>query len=493
MTRVLLRIMAAALLLVVSGLIGWRVLAPAELSASARTPNPPTPSTTLLGVTSRLNVAPLIVDGRVRVYAAKHQVRADGPVTARTVYTARWSFRRWPEQLSAVVASGTTVVTRWSDGKLVAIDSRTGKETWRADGPAAPGYAGHRTGAAAVWNPPGLRLAGGTLVVTEGQSLSGYAVSNGQSIWTTTVPAGCTEGITTSGGAYLCATGAYEATSGAPLTGWPAGPYAPVGCGTSDCDAVRDGAGQGWLVSGAEPRRVPALDDPAATFAAGVVLIGSSAHSAPPVAPSPAAVPTPAPSGAAGASTSASSSAAGAAASASSSAAGAAASASSSAAGAAALASSGAAGLPSASASADGSGPSSDSAPTLPADAGTSASGDPHSTYSAEIAARSVDGAALWITSGPARVLGADLRTVLLLTPDNMLRGVDAQTGVLKYSFPMTFPPDPVDNTDWKPGLYHLTDGFLSMERLNRDAPDDPESPIYYLTLDAVLVAALPD
>jgi hypothetical protein len=481
-TRVLLRIMAAALLLVVSGLIGWRVLAPAELSASARTPNPPTPSTMHLGVTSRLNVAPLIVDGRVRVYAAKHQVRADGPVTARTVYTARWSFRRWPEQLSAVVASGTTVVTRWSDGRLVAIDSRTGKETWRADGPAGPGYAGNRTGAAAVWSPPGLRLAGGTLVVTEGRSLSGYAVSNGQSIWTTTVPAGCTEGITTSGGAYLCATGAYEATSGVPLTGWPAGPYVSVGCGTSECDAVRDGAGQGWLVSGAEPRRVPALDDPAATFAAGVVLIGSSGHSTPPVVPSPAAVPTPAPSGPARASASASSSTVGAAASVSSSTAGAAAS-----------VSSGAAGVSSASASADGSGPSSGSAPTLPADAGNFASGDPHSTYSAEIAARSVDGTALWTTSGPARVLGADLRTVLLLTPDNMLRGVDAQTGVLKYSFPMTFPPDPVDNTDWKPGLYHLTDGFLSMERLNRDAPDDPESPIYYLTLDTVLVAALPD
>jgi hypothetical protein len=466
-TRVLLRIMAAALLLVVSGLIGWRVLAPAELSASATTPNPPTPSAVLLGVTGRLNVAPLIVDGRVRVYAAKHQVRADGPVTARTVYTARWSFRRWPEQLSAVVASGTTVVTRWSDGKLVAIDSRTGKETWRADGPAAPGYAGHRTGAAAVWDPPGLRLAGGTLVVTEGQSLSGYAVSNGQPIWRTTVPAGCSDGITTSGGAYLCATGAYEATSGVPLTGWPAGPYTPVGCGVSGCDAVRDGAGQAWLVSQTQPRRVPALDDPASTLAAGIVLTASSSHSTPPVAPSPAAVPTPAPSGVTGASPA---SPAGAAASLASSPAG------------AAVASS-------ASVSAGVTGPAS----TLPADAGASASGDPHSTYSAEITARSVDGAALWMTSGPVRVLGADLRTVLLLTPDNMLKGVDAQTGVLKYSFPLTFPPDTADDTNWKPGLYHLTDGFLSMERLRRDAPDDPESPIYYLTLDAVLVAALPD
>jgi hypothetical protein len=455
-TRVLLRIMAAALLLVVSGLIGWRVLAPAELSASATTPNPPTPSAVLFGVTSRLNVAPLIVDGRVRVYAAKHQVRADGPVTARTVYTARWSFRRWPEQLSAVIASGTTVVTRWSDGKLVALDSRTGKEIWRADGPAAPGYAGHRTGAAAVWNPPGLRLAGGTLVVTEGQSLSGYAVSNGQSIWKTTVPAGCSDGITTSGGAYLCATGAYEATSGVPLSGWPAGPYTPVGCGASGCDAVRDGAGQAWLVSRTAPRRVPALDDPAATFAAGIVLTASSSPSASPAAPSPAAAPSPRPSGTTGVSS---------------------------------ASPAGAAVASSAAVPAGATGP----LPTLPADAGTSGSQDPHSTYSAEITARSVEGAALWTTSGPVRVLGADSRTVLLLTPDNMLKGVDAQTGVLKYSFPMTFPPDTADSTDWKPGLYHLVDGYLSMERLNRDAPDDPESPIYYLTLDTVVVAALPE
>jgi hypothetical protein len=477
-TRVLLRIMAAALLLVVSGLIGWRVLAPAELSASARTPNPPTPSTMLYGVTGRLNVAPLIVDGRVRVYAAKHQVRADGPVTARTVYTARWSFRRWPEQLSAVVASGTTVVTRWSDGKLVAIDARTGKEAWRADGPAAPGYAGHRTGAAAVWDPPGLRLAGGTLMVTEGQSLSGYAVSNGQSMWRMTVPAGCSDGLTTSGGAYLCSTGAYEATTGAPLAGWPSGPFTPVGCVTSGCDAVRDGAGQAWLVTGTEPRRVPVLDDPAATFAAGVVLTASTSHTTPPAASSPAAVPTPAPSSAA----------TGPSAPRPSAAAGGSEATSSAAAGSSVTPSSAAAGL-----GVTPSGVSGGQAGTSPAAVTPSWSGDPDSSYSAEIAARSVDGATLWKTSGPVRVLGADRRMVLLLTPENTLQGVDVQTGALKYSFPMTFEPDKADNTDWKPGLYHLTDGFLSMERLRRDAPDDPESPVYYLTLDTVMVTALPD
>ncbi|WP_433792454.1 PQQ-binding-like beta-propeller repeat protein [Actinoplanes sp. CA-252034] len=456
MTRVLLRIMAAALLLAVSGLIGWRVLAPAELSASAMTPNPPTPSTKLLGVTSRLNVAPLVVDETVRVYAAKHQVRADGPVTARAVYTARWSFRRWPEQLSAVVASGTTVITRWSDGKLVAIDARTGEVRWRADGPQSSGFAAHRTGAEAVWDPPGLRLAAGTLLITEGQTLSGYAASTGQSIWTATVPAGCANGFTTSGDAYLCATGVYDATTGTALAGWPAGPYQPVGCGTSDCDAFRDGAGQGWLATTAVPRRAPALDDPLATIVAGIVITpahpdaslsaspvvtpgpGSSVGSASPSPSSstPAEVSSPAPAGVAPARVSPSVSAGG---------------------------------LPSA------------------------AAGTSPSSFFAGVAGRTVDGAPLWTTPGPLRVLGGESETVLLLTPENMLRGVDVRTGNLKYSMPLRFAPDTEDTLDWKLGLYHVTDGFLGIERLNRDASDDPDSPNYYLTMDAVLLIALPD
>ncbi|WP_309246285.1 hypothetical protein [Verrucosispora sioxanthis] len=87
------------------------------------------------GVTGRLPVAPLIVDGRLRVYAAPRQVYADQPVDSRSRRTPYWSFRRWPASLDAVVASGTTVVSRWSDGQLVAIDARTGRVAWRAAGP----------------------------------------------------------------------------------------------------------------------------------------------------------------------------------------------------------------------------------------------------------------------------------------------------------------------------------------------------------------------
>ncbi|MEU4559827.1 PQQ-binding-like beta-propeller repeat protein [Actinoplanes sp. NPDC023936] len=382
MTRVLLRTLAAAVLLVAAGLIGWRVLAPAEVLASATAPYPPL-TIRQPGVTSKINVAPLVVDGRLRVYAAKHQVRADGPVDARTVYTARWSFRRWPEQLSGVAASGTTVVTRWSDGELVALDARTGKISWRADGPEAPGYAGHRTGAATVWSPPGLRIAAGSVVITTDQELMGYDVSTGAVRWRMTRPAGCAESFTTAGGAYACTGGtAVDVATGKPVTGWPAAPWTPLGCDSdgSGCAGLRDAAGQGWV----HGKRAPALDDRDATVAAGVVVTSD----------------------------------------------------------------------------------------------GNVVTGR----------SPSAEGGELWSWSGSARVLGGYGATVLLLTPENTLIGVDGGTGVETLRFPLGRGGE---STVWKPGAYRIAGGYLAMEQLNMDAPDDPESPIYYLTLDTVIVASL--
>ncbi|MBB2945747.1 outer membrane protein assembly factor BamB [Actinoplanes lutulentus] len=380
MTRVLLRTLAAAVLLVASVLIGWRVLGPAEVLGSATSPYPPLTIRTP-GVTGRTNVAPLVVDGRLRVYAAKHQVRADGPVDGRTVYTARWSLRRWPEQLSAVTASGTTVVTRWSDGELVAIDARTGEIAWRVSAAAsAPDYAGHRTGAATVWDARALRIAAGTVVVTEDQELLGYAVSTGEVSWRLPRPTGCAETFTTSSAVFACSV-AYDATTGKAVTGLPAGPWTPVGCEPdgSACAGLRDAAGQGWI----DGKRAPALDDPEATVAAGVVV----------------------------------------------------------------------------------------------------------SSAGAVVTGRSAAGAVLWTWNGSARVLGGSDATVLLLTPENTLVGVDAGTGVETLRFPLAFG---TESTEWKPGRYRIAGGYLAMERLNVDAPeDDPESPIYYLTLDTVIIAAL--
>ena len=263
----------AGVLSLAAVLFGWRVLAPAELLASASTPYPVVVDTEP-AVTGRANVSPLIVDERIRVYAAKRQVRADAPVDAPTVITPRWSFRRWPQQLSGVAAIGRTVISRWSDGKLIAIDGRTGEIAWRADGPPAPPYAGHRTGASTVWAPPGLHTTAGAVIVSEGQHLLAYDVSTGTRRWRTDLPPACTDGFTTAGGQYVCATGAYHLATGLAATAWPPGPYTPIGCdvAASRCAALRDGAGQAWLTTGPSPSRAPALDTPGSTLAAGLVL-----------------------------------------------------------------------------------------------------------------------------------------------------------------------------------------------------------------------------
>jgi hypothetical protein len=273
-TRVVLRSLLALVLAAASVLIVLRVLKPGDLLASGSTTTYSRQLGRKPGVTGRLSLAPLIVDGRMRVFAAKRQVRADGPVDARAILTPRWSYRRWPQQLDGVVASGTTVVTRWSDGLLVAIDGRTGKIAWRAPGPPAAGYTGHTTGATTVWAPPGLHVAGGAVVVASGRELTAYDASTGTRRWQTDVPAGCADGFTTAGGQYVCPTGGYDVATGQPVASWPAGPYTPVGCdvAASRCAGLRDGAAQGWRADGPVPRRLAALDRPGSTLAAGYVF-----------------------------------------------------------------------------------------------------------------------------------------------------------------------------------------------------------------------------
>ena len=173
-----------------------------------------------------------------------------------------------------MAAAGQTVISRWSDGALVAIDAATGRVAWRAEGPPAPGYSGHRTGAGTVWRPPGMHVAAGAVVVTGGSRLAAYEVSTGARRWSTTVPAGCTDGFTSAAGQYACATGAWNVATGRPDPEFPAGPYQPLGCAVavSACTGLRDGAGHGWFVDGPVPRRVPDLDRPTGEIAAGLVF-----------------------------------------------------------------------------------------------------------------------------------------------------------------------------------------------------------------------------
>ncbi|MGW4500132.1 outer membrane protein assembly factor BamB family protein [Micromonospora sp. NPDC004336] len=288
----------------------YRVLAPAEVSTPARGAYPPA-ADPVAGVVGRLPVAPLIVDGRLRVYAAHRQVYADRPVDGRRRTTPYWSYRRWPAELDSVVASGTTVVTRWSDGRLVALDARTGRVAWEADGPAPVGErAVRRTGAATVWDPRGIFVAravdGRQVVAAAGARwLRAVDLADGRELWrsdtTASVPtgdgsdpAGCRAvvGATGSGRFVIvdsCAGPAVvefrDAVTGAVGLRWrPPGAgdrlvATPVGCesGRTGCTGLRtaapgDDAGRGWLLGAGEPVAAPALDRPDAELVGGTAV-----------------------------------------------------------------------------------------------------------------------------------------------------------------------------------------------------------------------------
>ncbi len=263
MNRVLVRTLLALVLLVAAGLTGWRVLRPAEVLEPA-TDTYPAVARPGPGVTGRTASAPLIVDGRIRVFAGPRLVKADAPVGARAMSTPRWSFRRWPQQLNGVVAVGATVVTRWSDGELVALDGRTGRIAWRAHGPPAGGYIGDRTGAATVWAPPGLLTAGSVVLAHGAGRVAAFDADTGVARW----QGGCGgDAFTTAGGRLVCGDVVHDAASGATVPSWPSGPFTALGCGvaTSGCAGMRDAAGRGWLVTGPAPEPSAALDLPDST------------------------------------------------------------------------------------------------------------------------------------------------------------------------------------------------------------------------------------
>jgi outer membrane protein assembly factor BamB len=280
----------AVVLLTAGAAIVYRVLAPAEElnRTNGRYPQLVTVPARVIGT---LPSVPLIVDGRLRVYVAKRQVRADLPANARTARSPYWSYRRWPQQLVGVVAVGTTVVSRWSDGKLVALDARTGRIAWRADAPVGPDhYTGRSTGAQTVYTPEGLFSAHAAdghpvVVVAATGTVAGYDTTTGKQLWQVATPNGSgtclTEGFTGPGtfvAVDSCATHStllrYDVLTGQRLPDWtPAGQGAqwdlvPLGCavGRSQCRALRTLDGdqtRGWLFGddpAGQPVAAPALD-----------------------------------------------------------------------------------------------------------------------------------------------------------------------------------------------------------------------------------------
>ncbi|SNY04583.1 outer membrane protein assembly factor BamB family protein [Paractinoplanes atraurantiacus] len=269
MLRVLIRTSLALVIALVAAVIGWRVLAPAEVSSAAAAPYP-VAVTRPPQVTGRTNQAPLIVAGAVRAYASKRQIRADAPVDAKSVMTAIWSLRRWPSQLSGVVAVGDTVISRWADGELVGISALSGKIIWRVS-TGIPGlsFDGHRTGAATVWAPSGLHTGAGAVFVSGSSRVSAYDAATGAQRWS--APISCQDAFTTVGGQFVCTEQAFSLATGQAVAGWPAGPHTPLGCDVafSACGGLRDSSGQGWLVTGAQPRRSTVLDQQGSTVAGG--------------------------------------------------------------------------------------------------------------------------------------------------------------------------------------------------------------------------------
>jgi outer membrane protein assembly factor BamB len=304
---------AAVLVVAVIAGVAYRVFAPAQVVTPART-SYPTPASARTGVLGALPAAPLIVGDRLRVYATTRQVLADGPVDATTRRTPYWSYRRWPAEVSGLVAAGNMVVTQWSDGQLIALDARTGKITWQTDGPLPEqGYLGRRTGASTIYAAGGVHTAttadGQPVVVVTGRSeLRTVDLATGQQLWSATIGASCRTGALTTTANQLvtvdtCASPQVvefrDVATGALTTRWRppgAGPtlaLTPVGCatGNSACRAIRTtttgplgpappGAAngaitQGWLVDGVGrpasqsggtpaggPVAAPALNDP---------------------------------------------------------------------------------------------------------------------------------------------------------------------------------------------------------------------------------------
>ncbi|WDZ85661.1 PQQ-binding-like beta-propeller repeat protein [Micromonospora cathayae] len=279
----------------------YRVLAPAEVVTVARAERPPA-ATPEIGPIGRFSTAPLLVDGRLRVYATTRQVWADVPLDDRQRNTPYWSYRRWPAELSGVVTGGTTVVGHWSDGQLVALDAESGRVAWRADAPVPQeGYTGRRTGAATVWYPAGLHTAaagGRTVVVTVGdQQAQGTDLTTGQRLWRVDLESGCRTDIGTTNAGRLatldrCADSPVvefrDVTTGTVTERWnPPGAGARLtvaaigcatarsGCGglhiaeTTDSEADPTG-GRGWLVGTGAPVAAAGLDR------AGTVLAGET-------------------------------------------------------------------------------------------------------------------------------------------------------------------------------------------------------------------------
>jgi outer membrane protein assembly factor BamB len=219
-----------------------------------------------------------VIDDRIRVYAKKREVWSDGPASYHYERSAYWAYRRWPAEVTGVVAvkgnaakgkgNRPLVITAWSDGMLVAIDAEAGTVAWRVQTVAvAPNYTGRRTGTETVYTPTGLLGVGRRIMVMAGEQVIAYEAESGRAEWTAPVPVTreCRGTVFTSEIQLLihdtCSKtlARLDLLSGQLLPDFE-GPEAvePVSCqvGHTTCAAMRvtsGGSVTGWVITGKEP------------------------------------------------------------------------------------------------------------------------------------------------------------------------------------------------------------------------------------------------
>jgi len=286
--RVAAAVVATLAALAVVAAVGYRMLRPQDVLTRPTMPYPERVLITDERPHAELRAAPLVVEGRLRVYAEKWRVWSDGPVGERYESIPYWALRRWPAQVVGVVAAetgaGPVVVTQWSDGKIITLDARAGAVAWRAEvGIGDRHYDGRRTGASIVYEPRSLlftRPPGRVVIVVIGlDGLHAFDAATGADLWQRRLE--CRPEVWTSGTLVVVpACAANEITAVAADTGrevatrrFPARPAAGL-CrlGRSGCPVVTAGR-RAWLLGAdAGLAEVPPLE-PGATLSRDHILV----------------------------------------------------------------------------------------------------------------------------------------------------------------------------------------------------------------------------
>ncbi|MEU7870056.1 PQQ-binding-like beta-propeller repeat protein [Dactylosporangium sp. NPDC049140] len=246
----------------------------------------PAPAVAKVGVVAQLRAAPVILDGRLRVFATRNDVWAE-PLTAPDGNDSYWSYHRWPAEVLGIVAFGAVdaappvVVVKWSDGMLSSVDAERGTIAWKTQVQTKDSdkYWGRRTGTRTVYGDETLfslysaRSGSSPVVISSGNTeVVAFDPVSGRPLWTVDLPA-C-HGVDWTGeqvfATILCSEGMHTIHLYDVGTGRPVGTWVPPGVSSSSAPADRSwirwltrcrtasSECQGFQVPGAGPWRIHA-------------------------------------------------------------------------------------------------------------------------------------------------------------------------------------------------------------------------------------------